>query len=219
MLTLFVAATLGFTIAVKPGTALEAEYAFAREAQRVGQWTAFRKYADRDAVMFTPQAVWAREFLKGRTDPRHAVNWGPDKAISSCDGRTTVTTGPWTTVVGASQGYFTTVWQNERGEWRFVYDAAQDLPEPRPVVARPVELKGSCHGRAPGAPLRKPAPAAATPPTGASAPPDYGIGQSADRTLGWEWQVQANGARQFRAFLWNGSRYEQVLFDAVAAKP
>ena len=44
-----------------------------RDAQRIGQWTAFRKYADRDAVMFTPQAVWAREFLKGRKDPPKAV--------------------------------------------------------------------------------------------------------------------------------------------------
>ena len=33
-----------------------------RDAQRIGQWTAFRKWADRDAVMFTPQAVWARDF-------------------------------------------------------------------------------------------------------------------------------------------------------------
>lgn len=217
MLTLLAAASLGFTITARPGTALEAEYAFAREAQRAGQWTAFRKYADRDAVMFNPQAVWAHEFLKGRKDPPHSVNWGPDKAISSCDGRTTVTTGPWTMVVGPSQGYFTTVWQSERGAWKWVYDAGADLPAPRPIVARPVELKGSCRGRASGAPLRKP-PANPLPAAGAATPPDYGIGQSADRTLGWEWQVQANGARQFRVFLWNGSRYEQVLFDSVSAE-
>jgi hypothetical protein len=55
-------------------TAVDAEYAFARDAQRIGQWTAFRKYADRYAVMFTPQAVWARDFLKGkRTRPRRSA--------------------------------------------------------------------------------------------------------------------------------------------------
>ena len=213
MLTLFVAATLGFTVAAKPRTALDAEYAFAHEAQRVGQWTAFRKYADPDAVMFNPQAVWAHEFLKGRKDPPHSVNWGPDKAITSCDGRTSVTTGPWAMVVGPARGYFTTVWQRERGEWRWVYDAGDDLPAPRPVVARPARIKASCSGRAPGAPLRKPP---ADVQAGPVPPPDYGIGQSADRTLAWEWQVQPDGARQFRVFLWNGSRYEQVLFDQVA---
>ena len=41
-------------------TAVDAERAFARDAQRIGLWTAFRKYADRDAVMFTPQAVWVQ---------------------------------------------------------------------------------------------------------------------------------------------------------------
>ena len=33
-------------------TAVDAEFAFARDAQRIGQWTAFRKWADKDAVVF-----------------------------------------------------------------------------------------------------------------------------------------------------------------------
>ena len=66
-----------------------------RDAQRIGQWTAFRKYADRDAVMFTPQAVWARDFLKGRKDPPKAVRWWPATSFVSCDGHTAVNTGPW----------------------------------------------------------------------------------------------------------------------------
>ena len=44
-------------------TAIDVERAFAADAQKIGQWTAFRKYADQDAVMFTPQAVWVRDFL------------------------------------------------------------------------------------------------------------------------------------------------------------
>ena len=52
-------------------TAVDAERAFARDAQRIGQWTAFRKYADQDAVMFTPQAVWVRDFSRAaRIRPR-----------------------------------------------------------------------------------------------------------------------------------------------------
>ena len=51
-------------LAASVPTAVDAEFDFARDAQRIGQWTAFRKWADKDAVTFTPQAVWAREFLK-----------------------------------------------------------------------------------------------------------------------------------------------------------
>src|SRR5207253_9389317 len=90
-------------------TAVDAELAFARDAQRIGQWTAFRKWADRDAVVFTPQAVWARNFLQDRKDPPKAVSWRPTDSFVSCDGHTAVNTGPWFKG-GAPGGYFTTVW-------------------------------------------------------------------------------------------------------------
>ena len=47
--------------AAPSSTAIDAERAFASDAQRIGQWAAFRKYAARDAIMFNPQAVWARD--------------------------------------------------------------------------------------------------------------------------------------------------------------
>ena len=53
---------LELLIAAASLTAVDAERAFARDARRIGQWTAFRKYADDTAVMFTPQAIWAHEF-------------------------------------------------------------------------------------------------------------------------------------------------------------
>ena len=89
MLTLFLAA-LGATGI----TAIDAERAFARDAQKKGQWTASRAYADPDAVMFTPQAIWARDFLKGRRNPQAALNWSPSASYVSCDGRMAVNTGP-----------------------------------------------------------------------------------------------------------------------------
>ena len=97
-------------LAAAAPTAIDAEYAFALDAQRRGQWTAFRKWADRDAVMFTPQATWARDFLNGRKDPPRSVRWWPARSIVSCDGRTAVNTGPWISGDGKSHGYFTTVW-------------------------------------------------------------------------------------------------------------
>ena len=102
-------------LAAATTTAIDAELAFARDAQRIGQWSAFRKYADRDAVMFTPQATWARDFLKDRKDPPKAISWRPAHSFASCDGRTAVNTGPWWRADGKLGGYFTTVWQRTEG--------------------------------------------------------------------------------------------------------
>src|SRR6476620_9798927 len=111
-----------FLVAAAAPTAVDAERAFARDAQSMGMWSAFRKYADKDAVMFSPQAVWARDFLKNRKDPPKAISWRPAKSYVSCDGRTAVNTGPWFTPDGKLAGYFTTVWQRSGATWRFEYD-------------------------------------------------------------------------------------------------
>src|SRR4051794_38275426 len=125
-------------LAASVPTALDAEYAFASDAQRIGQWTAFRKYADRDAVLFTPQAAWARDFLKDRKDPPEAVRWRPAMSFVSCDGRTAVNTGPWPREHGTRHGYFTTVWQREKRKWLWVYDGGDALKVPMKAPARPV---------------------------------------------------------------------------------
>src|SRR3982750_244449 len=120
-------------IAASVPTAVDAERAFAADAQRIGQWSAFRKYAERDAVMFTPQAVWARNFLKNRKDPPKPVRWWPAHSFVSCDGRIAVNSGPWVQSDN-SHGYFTTVWQRTGRQWRWVYDGgdAQTGPVPSP---------------------------------------------------------------------------------------
>ena len=82
-------------LALAATTAIDAEHQFSSDAQRIGQWTAFRKYADRDAVMFTPQAVWARDFLQDRKDPPKSIRWTPADSYVACDGRIAVNTGPW----------------------------------------------------------------------------------------------------------------------------
>jgi hypothetical protein len=57
-------------------TAVDAERAFAGDAQKIGMWTAFRKWSDHDAVVFTPQAGWAREVLP-KKDPPKSISWRP----------------------------------------------------------------------------------------------------------------------------------------------
>ena len=197
-------------------SAVDAERAFARDAQRRGQWTAFRMYADPDAVMFNPQVVWAHEFLAGKKDPPESVRWWPAASYVSCDGRIAVNTGPWTRDGGRTNGYFTTVWQRERRRWRWVYDAGDTLKAARPVPKKPFVRRASCRGKPTAPPLLALSPTARR--RGKGPPDDYGIGRSADSTLAWDWKVDSKGARKFRAFLWNGARFEQVVYDETAAK-
>jgi hypothetical protein len=205
-------------LAVSVPTAADAELAFARDAQRIGMWTAFRKYADRDAVMFTPQAAWVRQFLKGRKDPLKSITWRPAHSFVSCDGRTAVNTGPWFTPEGKRAGYFTTVWQRTEGRWRWVYDGGGPLDESAPAPPAKVRIHpATCRGKAPGAPIIPPPPL--TNKQARSTPNDNGRGQSADKTLGWDWKVDKNGTRKFRVYQWKGGRYAQVLVNDVPAPP
>ena len=211
MQTLFLAA-LGATGI----TAIDAERAFARDAQKKGQWTASRAYADPDAVMFTPQAIWARDFLKGRRNPQAALNWSPSASYVSCDGRMAVNTGPWQNSNGRQSGFFTTVWEQEEGQWHWISDGRHTLKRPLAARKTPVVRKGSCRGRAPGPPLMA-APSTKTGPGGV-APDDFGRGYSADRTLGWEWRVASNGVRNFRTYLWTGRSYTLALDQTIGGK-
>jgi len=201
-------------LAVSVPTAVDAELAFARDAQRIGQWTAFRKWADRDAVVFTPQAAWAREAFP-KKDPPKAIVWRPARSFVSCDGRTAVNTGPWWKVDGSPGGYFTTVWQRTRTSWRWVYDGGG--PDAIASARRPVVRRASCATKAPGAPVIAPPPL--TPKQARTTPEDNGRGEAADRTLGWDWKVEKSGARHLRVFMWNGTRYAQVLYNDVPAPP
>ena len=198
-------------------TAVDAERAFARDAQRIGQWTAFRKYADETAVMFTPQAVWAQNFLRNRPNPPKAVKWWPDRSFVSCDGRTAVNTGPAFRPNGAHYGRFTTVWQREKGQWRWVYDnGSQPQGNPPRKARRPQIVRAACRSKAPGAPVIAPPPLSTK--TARTTPEDNGRGESADKTLGWDWKVDKDGDHRFRVFLWNGASYAQVLVNNVPAE-
>ena len=197
-------------------TAVDAEIAFARDAQRIGQWTAFRKWADRDAVIFTPQAAWAQTALPQKNPPK-AIRWRPAHSFVSCDGRTAVNTGPWFRLDGKPGGYFTTVWQRSGRIWRWAYDGGGPLGGGLADRIRPKTHRASCARRAPGAPVIPPPPL--TNKQARTTPEDNGRGQSADKTLGWDWKVAKDGSRKFRVFQWNGLRYAQVLFNDVPAPP
>ncbi|GAA3997143.1 hypothetical protein [Sphingomonas humi] len=199
-----------------PASAIDAERAFAADAQKIGQWTAFRKWADPTAVMFDPQAVWALEFLKDRKDPPRSVEWWPAKSFVSCDGRTAVNTGPWRIEAAKADGYFTTLWMKQpSGEWRWTVDGGDSVATPLAKPAKPVVRAAACGNRALRA--RQIARIYANPINRTAPPGDSGYQRSADGTLLYNWTVASDGMRRTRVQLWTGRGFATVLDQKVAA--
>ena len=186
---------------------LDAERAFAADAQKLGQWTAFTKWSHDDALMFVPKPVNAHTFLKGRKDPPVAIFWWPTKSFVSCDGNTAINYGPWVRDGGRAVGYFTTVWERQPdGSWKWVYDGGDELKEIRAEGKDADVRTASCSGKPP-------------PDSGDPAYPGHGKGFSADGTLAYQWSVDQDGSRTFRALLFNGKDYDVVLDQNVPAPP
>ena len=177
-------------------TAIDAERAFVADAQKLGQWTAFRKYAADDAEMYVPQRVNAQEFLKGLKDPPASVFWWPGKSFVSCDGSYAVNTGPWVRQYGKAVGYFTTVWKRQPdGSWKWIYDGGDGLATARAEGGDIKPSPASCEGKPAGLPSAS---------------------KSPDGSLAWTIEVGGAGQRSFRAFVWNGKEYQRVIEDVVA---
>ena len=189
-----------------PQTAIDAERAFAADAQKLGQWTAFRKYATDDALMFVPQPTNAQAFLKDRKDPPVSVFWWPGRSYVSCDGTVAINTGPWVREWGKSVGYFTTVWKRQAdGGWKWVYDAGDELKEARAEGGDIKPVVASCTGKPDGG--------------GVWAAATADSGESKDKTLAWSWMTLPSGERLFRAELWDGEKYKIVIDDHFVPPP
>lgn len=191
-----------------PSSVIAAEIAFSRLAQEKGQWTAFRGTADDDAVMFVPQQVSAKAWLKGRADPPASVKWSPSVVYVSCNGNLAASTGNWTRPDGAV-GYFTTIWRRDKkGAWKWIADHGDTLAKAREVpeflsgkvatCKRPARGEGPPQGGPPAAGKDAPLP-----------PPD--------ESLLWSAQVAPDGGRRVTVRMWNGSDYDIVIDDRVGA--
>lgn len=187
-----------------PSSVFAAEIAFNRLARDKGQWTAFRETAAEDAIMFVPERVLAKQWLKGRADPPRPVSWTPSVIHVSCDGRLAASTGNWQRPDG-SVGYFTTIWRREKGgAWKWVLDHGDTLRQPREAAEFLVGKVATCKRRAPGP----------------EAPPSKGARptvQAADESLIWSADLAADGSRRVIVRSWNGRDYDMVIDDKVAA--
>jgi hypothetical protein len=196
--------------AATPMTAIDAERAFAADAQKIGQWTAFRKWSTGDAEMFVPQPARAHDFLKDRQDPPVAVFWWPGRSYVSCDGSFAVNTGPWVREWGKSVGYFTTVWKREGDSWRWIYDNGAPLPQARAEGGDIKPRQANCPGASPIPPTTQP-----EMPAGVK----WSKGGSKDNSLNWFWSTDGKGAHVFRASVWDGHAHTVVIDDQVPGSP
>lgn len=230
-IALLFAALIGHPVAAKeqrqpisyanPTALFAAEIAFARAAQERGQWDAFRRFATKDAVMFTPQAVNAQAWLKGRTEPPQAVRWQAHKSVISCDGSLGATTGAAQFPDG-SHGMFTTIWQRQKnGSYLWIIDHGTPLASPRVApeilttaiaACPPRAAQGAAAGR-----QRLPQPVLPVIP---SPPPAALTDQSFDGSLRWSYAVAADKSRAVTISLRqpDGSM-APVINDVVPGQP
>jgi hypothetical protein len=194
-------------LAANPSAYVAAEIAFARLAQEKGQWTAFRETSAPDAVMFVPQRVKARDWLKAQANPAEAVKWQPHAVYVSCDGNAGATTGAWQK--GSGNGYFTTVWLRDpiSGKINWVLDHGDALTAPR---AAPdfIESKQAKCGSRPAVPIEA-----------GDEGDDMAVGLSPDQTLSWTSTVHPDQSRSLVIRLWDGKTMATVIDDKVAAPP
>jgi len=186
-----------------PGEVIAAELAFARAARTEGQWTAFAKFAANDAVMFVPQAVLAKDWLKGRANPAKAVAWQSHNVWLSCDGSLAVTKGAWQGADG-SFGDFTTVWQRQGGgKYRWLMDQGRILEEPLEAPEMISAIVADCSG-APKSDLGADLGAERVDRA------DYGS-ISDDSTLYWNVQVKPDNSRKVTAHYWDGDKWQPAF--------
>lgn len=190
-----------------PSELVAEDIGFARAVREDGQWTAFRRFAADDAVLFVPSMVRAADWLSGRPDPAAIVQWQPHRVVMACDGRTGVTTGALQQADG-STGYYTTVWQREnkrraKWEWTLHHTDRTSVALAEPEFVR--TQVGECRGGVPTV-IDNPTP-----------DPISIEGRSDDRTMVWRATVGADNSRDVSVDLWNGSSYDRVIDNHVVA--
>ena len=192
-------------LGANPSAFIAAEIGFARLAQDKGQWTAFRETSAPDAVMFVPQRVRARDWLKTQKDPAEAVKWQPHAVYVSCDGNAGVTTGVWQK--GPANGYFSTVWLREprTGKINWILDHGDALTSPRAAPEFIASKQAVC-GTRPAVPIEA-----------GGEGDDMAVGLSPDQTLSWTSTVRPDNSRRVTIRLWDGSQMATVIDDRVAA--
>lgn len=139
------------------GPVVEAERAFAAQAQATGWVEAFEAYSTPDAIVLQAVPVNARQSLAD-IDPANrgdtSLNWGPEFAGVSRGGDLGFTTGPYNGGDTAFGQYFTVWRRQEDGAWKWIYDGGTNQTSPTTVnstaqvEALPIGARGAGTERA-----------------------------------------------------------------------
>jgi hypothetical protein len=195
-----------------PAAIVAADVVLSQLAQRKGQWAALRDTATEDAVLFVPQPVIARTWLKAQPLTMKPNVWQSQQVWLSCDGSLAVSYGN-TRMAAGGPGYFTTVWQRQKkGDYKWVMTQSDGLAAALAVPDMIGAGVATCDRTArpqamPGAPTPPPAFPAGT-----------RGGWSEDRTLSWAVAVDADCGRSLSVNLYRGpgKPMEPVLNKRVA---
>lgn len=184
--------------AAEPATPVEAEYAFAKDAHEIGQWTAFREWAAEGARAFNPWPVPLEEYLGDRPDPETAMDWWPVLSLQSCDGNEAFNMGHWRHPSGAV-GYFVTHWVKTEAGWRYRLDGGASLPE-IPEADEVEIVMPDC-----GSEIRP------MPPVMSSQSHPHNFSNSADNSIIFEYMLEREtGGFYAKLRRWNGAYHEEV---------
>jgi ketosteroid isomerase-like protein len=116
---------------------VDAERAFAAEAQRDGALSAFRHFVDEQGIVFAPDPQRAKAWFDAGHGPSGSLRWWPLYAGIAASGDLGFTTGPFVGGEGerAYHGWFLTIWGRKAdGSWRWLLDHGIPTREPPPVA-------------------------------------------------------------------------------------
>lgn len=189
-------------LAANPSAFVAAEIGFAQLAEQKGEGAAYRETAHPDALIFAPEQMLVRDWLKQPKVPAGSLRWQPHAVYYSCDGNVGVTNGAWQK--GGETGFFDSVWlRDDKGKLRWVLRLGDRLDSPRAAPDFIATRKAECK------PRRE------VPPPGANPSAAMAAGMAKDATLEWDVSVDSQGKSRLIVRLWNGEAMENVIDDQV----
>ena len=116
-----------------------AETAFAHESESKGMRTAFLNALSEDSIVFQPDPQNGRKVWQAKKDSGGRLRWQPVLAVVAASGDFGYTTGPWIFKKSAEDkeaacGQFVSIWRQEKGTWKLLFDLGTDDPAPSPVT-------------------------------------------------------------------------------------